>query len=63
MIGCLAALLRRTEDDAEMLLQLALANELRQRCRTESGLEHPLVIRRARPWVDEVLTHGATPAN
>ena len=52
---------RRLEHDRQVLLELALADELGQRARPQPGLDDLLGVGRRRRF-EELIPHGALPA-
>ena len=61
VVDGLAAPPGRLDDDAEVLLQLALADELGQPARPQAGLDDVLGVA-GDAGVEELVTHGAPPA-
>ena len=61
MVDGLAAPAGRLDDDAEVLLQLALADELGEQARPQPGLDDVLDVA-ADARVEELVTHGGPPA-
>ncbi|MEY4080135.1 MAG: hypothetical protein RL430_565 [Actinomycetota bacterium] len=62
VVGGLAALLCRAEDDVEMFLQLALADEFVEGARTEACLIVDLGVR-TETGIEELIPHGVPPAS